>query len=73
MGRNYPFTTKRGLRVLCDAIKLDLSNKQKPYVCLFCGTRFKTLQGGNNHLDNFHFEELNQKIRDEEINEAIGQ
>lgn len=59
--------TKVAVKALCDATILDLSNREKPFKCLFCGIRFKTEWGAANHRDKFHYKETVEKIRSAEI------
>lgn len=65
--RHYELETKVAVRALCETTSLDLSNREKPFKCSFCGIRFKTEWGAHNHRDKFHYEEAKKKIRDAEI------
>ena len=62
MENKYPFwTTKKELKVFCDLVKFNADVKKK-YSCTFCNTRFKTTGGADNHLFNFHFAEVRERI-----------
>jgi len=56
--KNYNFKSKRQLGKYLSLVKLDLSIKEKPYVCTICGLRFLTELGALNHVDFKHTEEV---------------